>query len=741
MPANANPISFRHNLADLQMRSVRAIALFAGVIGYIWFLYLVWPVTGGAAPFSAWIGISLLVGCLIASICVLDEHLSLSVHLLVWGTLGAAGCAVLAFGSLTVAYLFIVPIVSASMLLRPWTLLSVTGLVIGFTILYGVVRLSLPLLDIFMPVVVSSLVAIASWLSVQNLYTMLTWLWHAYEQARTNEEMARNRQAELRRVLKSLDEATARFERANYMLNQAYDQAHQMRRLKQQFTQNISHELRTPLNIIVSFSELMAQSPEYYGDALPPAYMRDLSIIYRNAQHLQGLVNDVLDLARIDAAQMNLMPETVDPTALVREAVNTARSLVESRGLTLKTEIEPHLPTLWLDPIRIRQVLFNLLNNAARFTSQGSVTVRVYRQDASVIFAVVDTGVGIAAQDIPHIFNEFQQVDGSTRRLHEGAGLGLAISRNFVELHGGRIWVESELDRGSTFFFSLPITPLDRTPLASNHTGSVAQLTPVWNDNDPVLLLVTRSPSAAALLTRYIRDCRVVVMSSLAQGRRAAKQLSPQVILIDRACESLDLPQLEALAHDWDIAETPFVACPLPGEEPLRQRFAVNGYLLKPITHKNLWNTLRQFGDAVDTILVIDDNRDFVRMMSRMLDSPRRRYQVLRSYSGRAGVAMFARHCPDLVLLDLMLPDLTGMEIIERIRQHPVGRDVPIVVVSAQDEIDYIKPKTGSLLITKTGGFTPNEIFTYIQNACGVTSQLSIKESLPRATHPATPAL
>jgi signal transduction histidine kinase len=223
------------------------------------------------------------------------------------------------------------------------------------------------------------LVALASYLSENNLYTALDWLWHAYGLAHKNEQEAFERRAELRRALKALDEATHRLERANYMLVLAHDEAETARRLKQEFPQTISHELRTPLNLIVGFTELMIESPEHYKEPLAPAYLRDLNIVHRNASHLQKLVNDVLDLARIEAAQVAMLPEETDPAVLVREAVNTARSLIESRHLALHTEIEPDLPHLWVDPTRIRQVIFNLLNNAARFTEQGSVTVRVCR--------------------------------------------------------------------------------------------------------------------------------------------------------------------------------------------------------------------------------------------------------------------------------------------------------------------------------------------------------------------------
>src|SRR5258708_16522895 len=308
-----------------------------------------------------------------------------------------------------------------------------------------------------MPIAVLIGLVIASWLSAHNLYTTLAWFGEAYSSAARNEQIARDHEAELRRALKALDDMTYRLERANHTLTLERNEAREARRLKQQFAQTISPELRTPLNIIIAFTELMAQSPDYYGAPLSAAYVRDLSIIHRNASHLQTLVNDVLDLARIEAAQMVVIPEETDPLLLVQEAIQTVRSLVEMRGLTLEVSLQENLPHIWIDATRIRQVLFNLLSNAVRFTQKGNITVAAQQQDGTVVFSVLDTGIGISADEIKNLFVEFHQLSSGKRRLHDGAGLGLAISRRFIELHGGQIWVESQPGQGSAFRFSLPI--------------------------------------------------------------------------------------------------------------------------------------------------------------------------------------------------------------------------------------------------------------------------------------------
>ena len=646
----------------------------------------------------------------------------------------AIACAMLGYQVPDLAYLFAVPVVFASVLFGPLST-AVTAIVALFLIMYiGISRLGLVFLSayVFLPFAITSLTTVASWLSQRSLYTALTWAWNGYERARQNEQAARERRAELRRALKALDEATHRLERANHMLALAREQAEEARRLKQQFAQTISHELRTPLNLIVGFTELMARSPEYYGEPLPIAYMRDLSIVHRNARHLQSLVNDVLDLARIEAAQMGLILENINPATLVKEAVNTARSLVESRGLALHTEIEPDLPNLRVDPTRIRQVLFNLLNNAARFTEKGSVTVSVRRRGQEVIFSVADTGVGIAPEDIPKIFQEFQQLDGSTRRRHGGAGLGLAISRNFVQLHGGRIWVESEVGKGSTFSFALPVQQPNMVITNISHSTQRSRTKPTRKDKESVLLAVTRSLSAAGLLTRYVQGVRVVTACDLEQAREAAREILPQAVVIDTASISLKTGEPGSLARQWNLSNVPFIACPLPGEEPLRQQLTVDGYLIKPVSSTALWDVLRRFGEGIDRVLVVDDDKDFVRLLSRIMDSPVRRYEVGSAYTGHEALEMLRRWKPDLVLLDLGLPDIDGLQIIERMQADTEWRNIPIIVVSGRDEISNLQALKGSMVVAKADRLIPGEVVRWIQGIVDTATKMSSPEKEKR---------
>ena len=699
---------FRENLNELQNASVTGMALFTGAAGYLWVALMIWPVPGATSTPVAWASALALIISASVALLVKARHLRLAGQLVVWGAVAAIAGAMQLYPIAQTAYLFLIPIAFASLIHRRWTVFLVAIAAGAVTWGMHTLRPGERPLDVLLPIAIGTLTVFTSWLASRNLYVALRWVWSGYERAWRNEKQARERQAELERVLKALDQATYRVERANHMLTLARNQAETAYRLKQQFAQNVSHELRMPLNLILSFVELMIQSPEYYGGPLPASYLRDLSIVHRNAQHLQTLVNDVLDMARIQAAQMSLQPEETQPGKLVEEVAEMARSLIESRGLAWRVEVEPELPALWIDPIRIRQVILNLLNNAARFTEAGSVTLRVRRDGDQLLFSVTDTGVGIAPGDIERVFNEFEQLEGGTG----GTGLGLSISRAFVELHGGRMWVESEPDRGSTFSFTLPATR--QTLLTAPLHETDAPMVAAQPSDQPILLAVTSSPMAATLLGRYVRGYRTVVVHDLEQAAKSVAQLSPEGVVLDAATVAATPAELQTLAQRWGLPDMPIILTSLPGEARLSQQLNVSGYLIKPITTEGLWDVLRPLGETISRVLVVDDDRDFVRLITRMLESSRlRSYHVTPAYGGHEALAVLERLRPDLILMDLSLGDLSGQAVIAAIRAHPEWHTIPIVAVTAQDDLGAQEALAGTLTVAKARGLTPADVVNW----------------------------
>lgn len=704
------------NMRELQSQSVELVAALLAIIGYVWLLIVIWPETGEAASAGSWLAATLLAAGATAGLVLRRRHPALAAQTLIVAALGCVTSSLWAYRAADLVYLYLVPLLLASSLAGWRSLMIVSGfcIALAFVTSHFIIGLPLTARAIWLPVGVLALAALAYALAMRSMRTALTWMWRGYEQAEQNERLATERQAELRRVLKALDETTYRLERANIELAQARNRAEDARRLKQQFAQTISHELRTPLNLIVGFADLITQSPEYYDAPLPPAYQRDLAIIARNARHLQNLVNDVLDLARIEAAEMTIIPEETNPAELVREAIATVDSAIRARGLALVVDIEPNLPSLWVDPTRIRQVLFNLLNNAARFTEQGQITVNVRRDGPEILFSVADTGIGIAPEDLERIFEEFQQADGTRRRRHGGAGLGLAISRRFVQLHGGRIWAESQVGLGSTFYFTLPVTGGGPAIIGGEH-GRPVDVPRIEPGAVPVLLVVTRSPVGAGLIARYLTTCRTVIVPNLDQAREAASRLLPQGVLIDTLYHPLSSEALQSLADAWALTDTLFIACPLPGEGALQDRLDVAGYLIKPVTRERLWDVLRPLGEGVDRILVVDDDRDFGRLMARLLDHPVRRYQVHTADNGQRALELLRAQPFDLVFLDMVLPDMEGEEVLTQIRSEPGLATIPVVVVSGQDETMVKALAARPLLIAHSNGLAWAELLRWLQ--------------------------
>lgn len=546
---------------------------------------------------------------------------------------------------------------------------------------------------------------LTSFVLVSNLYHILDISWHYQTYAVEQMEQARTHRGELMRLTKALQEAKNDLENVNIQLRYARQAAEEARRLKAQFAANVSHELRTPINLIVGFSEMIATAPAVYRAPLPGAYSADVNAIYRNAKHLQGLINDVLDVSQIEAGQMTVMREPTDPRQVILEVASLVRDHIVSRKLDFQVELPDTLPMMLLDRIRIRQTILNLLSNAIRFTDQGQITLRAFLQPEtdSLRIVVADTGIGIQPADLDKVFEEFQQSDGSLSRRYGGSGLGLTLSKHFVELHGGTITVSSDgvAGHGSTFTITLP---LDTT--RAFVVPSLPRAMP--EDNQKVFVLYDEDPSIARLFERYTVHHKAIWASAPAEVDRLLSAVQPSALVMDSE-------QQDTITIQSNMPPT--IRCTMPSGRRRMQHAGVTDYLVKPVTQDEMKRALDRLAKPVHSILVIDDDPEIVRLFSRILSSIAPASEVWKAYGGREGLALLEQLQPDLVILDWLMPDVGGQMIVEAIQQSPTLCNTAVIVASAQGAVEALAvSEQGSLTVEKPGGFQPIELVRCVES-------------------------
>lgn len=557
------------------------------------------------------------------------------------------------------------------------------------------------------------------WLTLNPLLTAVRWAWSSYEHSHILLEQARTTHVQLHETLEDLADANLQLTRLNRQAQGLRQVAEDERRAKQEFVANVSHELRTPLNMIVGFCEMITKAPETYGD-VPRSLLADLAVVLRNGQHLSNLIDDVLDLSQIVANQMALSKQIVALEDIIAAVTVAVRPLFESKGLYLHTEISEDLPTLLCDRTRIHEVLLNLLSNAGRFTEQGGVKIHAHQQENNVIVSVQDTGPGIAHQDKSRIFRPFQQLDGSIRRRYGGTGLGLSISKSFVELHGGQMWMESEIGTGTTFFFSLPLT----SP-APPEAPAGRWITPGWEylqrTHPPRMpevklrpRLVISEPGQALhrLLSRYLDDMEIVSVPNLEHAIQEIHQVPAQALLINDIAVD---PTLQQLNDHTDLPDDiPIIICTVPGIEQMTHGLGVFDYLVKPISQETLCHSLERLEHPINTILLVDDEPDALRLFRRMLLAADRGYQILRASNGQQAWAMLQAQPIDVILLDLMMPEMNGFQFLALKNQNAATKDIPVILISARDPLGQ-PIVSNAIAATRSHGLTAREILACLE--------------------------
>lgn len=719
------------DLDDLRRDMVVEISVALAVVGWLLFVASI-RYDGRLEGLPA--ALILLTGGM-ASISLRTQRIRLALHGLIVTPILAIACYKLAFPESLAQYYFPVAVVISSLLISHLSVFVVASL--ASVLCLAVARWHgagwLDSEQIITPTMLTYVTALAAWLGSRQLHIALGWLQSSYKRASDLLEELRSERGSLARTLKALEDAYVRIEKMNYALIEARSAAEEARRLKAEFAANVSHELRTPLNIIIGFSETLANAPETYpGVTWTPTLRGDIEHIYQSSRHLSSLIDDILDLSALDARQVGLAVEETAIQDVIAEAVAVVQDLFRAKRLYLNVQVEPDLPRLRIDASRIRQVLINLLTNASRFTSQGGVTITARIVGDEVQVAVADTGIGIAPQDVPKVFEDFAQVDGSASRKHEGTGLGVPISRRLVQLHGGRMWLRSQPGEGTTFFFTLPISE-QRRPERGRRPGSTDGPTLSYRKT---VLMIEPDPLLLRTVRRHLSSYDVIDVSNPGDLPMLIDHHNPIALLVDQQED-------EQVGHDGWLAQVPpdlpVITVALPGSLRRAKALGIQNYLIKPVLREQLLDAIACLEQRVHNVLVVDDEPQVVELISRMLQSAGEEFHPIKAYGGAEALARLRHDRVDLVLLDLIMPDVSGLAVLQEMKGDPALAGIPVIVVSAQDT-DAARPRGGLFLnVARSDSPSISETLSVLQSLVGALPVRGLPTPAHEQESPAAP--
>jgi CheY-like chemotaxis protein/anti-sigma regulatory factor (Ser/Thr protein kinase) len=480
----------------------------------------------------------------------------------------------------------------------------------------------------------------------------------------------------------------------------------------------MSHELRTPLNAIIGYSEMLKEDAEEHGN---DDYVSDLEKIRSSGKHLLALINDVLDLSKIEAGKMELFLETFDVRTAVNDVVTTVHPLINANANTLELKFAENLGLIRADLTKTRQMLLNLLSNASKFTNHGRIGLSVSRDQSGFVFAVSDSGIGMTDEQMTRLFEAFSQAEASTTRRYGGTGLGLAITKRFSEMMGGSVSVESKPGVGSTFTIRIP-EDVDAALNAAKQSESHSTVENGAGHAGRVLVIDDES-SVRTLLRRFLsrEGFSVDEAPSGEAGLARAREVKPDAITLDVIMPGMDgWSVLAALKADPTLADIPVIMLTVVDDKRKGYALGAADFLTKPIDREHLKRVLVRYGAGTSShrVLLVEDDLATTELMKRTLESEG--WDVVLARNGREGLEKLDAAQPSLILLDLMMPEMDGFDFVERLRSDRKS-DIPVVIVTAKDLTDEDRAKLNGHVTTvlQKGNYSRDELLSEVASRLG----------------------
>lgn len=494
---------------------------------------------------------------------------------------------------------------------------------------------------------------------------------------------------------------------------QAVEELREIDRVKGQFLANMSHELRTPLNSVIGFSRVILKGID---GPINETQEQDITAIYNSGMHLLNMINEILDLSKIEAGKMELQIDDVNISDVINSAITNTTGLIKDKPIELIQKVSASLPFVRADEIRLSQVIINLISNAVKFTEKGSITVEAVLQNNAqnkpeVLVTVTDTGIGISAEDQVKLFQRFSQVDDSPTRKTGGTGLGLSICRSLIEMHGGKIGLlSSEVGKGSVFYFTIP-APDTTTSMDLDHL--------VKGTN--VILSIDDDAQVIALYDRFLRPhgYEVVPLTDPTQAVQRAKEIKPFAITLDIMMPQKDGWQvLNDLKKDEETRNIPIMICSILEEEEKGFNLGASDYLVKPFLQDDLASAIHRLSKENDIhdVMIIDDDPADLRLLQKMIEDEGN-YMAVVAEGGTAALRLLKDFTPDIIILDLFMPDINGFDLMERFHSDPRLSRIPVIVLTGADlDSGQLKllSEYGNQILAK-GSLNENDLLRQLQ--------------------------